>query len=209
MASYSAVDQVPEPLITLADYGCKFFTQLGPPSFEIFNQQRVAFDAGHNSGHDQVTKHSEEAGDDYGVKPEHQDRGQQSPAMTAAVNQKHYACQNAEVDVRQQPISQRPGASSINRLARRISHHRRDPHQAHQTGNPTHRQPGPAKLVTESVSPKRPGNQCGDHDYQTGAGKMPGARNGIALMDVASNGVRLIAKHEAQRLFYLAKIFLR
>ena len=48
---------------------------------------------------------SEQAGHDYGVKPEHQHRGQQAAAVATSMNKQNNPCEHSKINVRQQPVT--------------------------------------------------------------------------------------------------------
>src|SRR6266850_703226 len=104
MTTYLSFDQITSLLVTLAfDLG-QIFPQFCSASFQVFDQQRIAFDSGHDARHNQVTKQTEQARHDHGIKPEHQRRGQQAAAVTASMNKQDKTCERTKINVRQQPV---------------------------------------------------------------------------------------------------------
>src|SRR5450631_3479057 len=82
--------------------------------------------------------------------------------MTAAVHEQDDAAERPEINMRQQPVTQSTHAPAIHLLSTRIGYRTRDSHQTHQPGYPTHRQPGSAQVLPESVMQDRPANHAGD-----------------------------------------------
>src|SRR5207245_1841861 len=175
----------------LADQFRKLFLQLRAPAFDVFNQERIAFDAGQNSRRDEIRGQTEQYRQNHNVERDHERRGQQSAAMTGAVHQENDSREHAEVQMDQQPVAQRARAPPIDGLANRISHGHRHADQTHEPRNPTHRQPRAAHRLVESVTPRRPSNYDRYRKHQQTRADMPGPGDRIALVNVASDGVRL------------------
>src|SRR5205814_9974952 len=146
-----AMDQPAGFFVDLVFDRSEFIPQFRSPAFQIFDQQRIAFYAGHNSGQNNVTEDAEEARQDRRIKPKHQGHREQSAAMAATMNQQDNSRQHAEIDMSKQPVAQGPGAPAVDLFARRISHYSGYPNQSHQSGHPTHRQPRAAQRLIETV----------------------------------------------------------
>ena len=74
-----------------------------------------------------------------GVKRDIESRSQQPAGMRAGMKQQHNAGKRAKVQVKQQPIAKRAGATPVHLFAQRISHHRRHAKQSRQARGPAHR----------------------------------------------------------------------
>src|SRR5438552_8237976 len=101
MTTYLSFDQITGLLVTHAFEFCQIFAQFRSASFQIFDQQRISLDTGHDARHHQITKQTEQAGDDHRVKPEHQRRGQQAATMTTTVYEEDDAREGPKINVRQ------------------------------------------------------------------------------------------------------------
>src|SRR5215831_9326888 len=66
------VDQGASGIVTVVFDLLNIVAQLSAASFQVFNQQRIAFDTGHDPRHDEITKKAPQSGDDGRIKPEHQ-----------------------------------------------------------------------------------------------------------------------------------------
>src|SRR6266849_4979491 len=103
MTTYLSLDQIASLLVTHTLDLCQIFAQSRSASFQVFDQQRIALDTGHDARHNQVTKQTEQARHDHGVKPEHQRRGQQTAAVTSSMHKQDNASERTKINVRQQP----------------------------------------------------------------------------------------------------------
>src|SRR5437773_11634928 len=126
--------------------------------------------------------------------------------MTASVNQQNDARERPEIDRRKQPISQSTGAPAIDHLTQRIGHDCSDADQAHESGDPAHRQPGSCQRFSKAVLPGCESNQRRKQDRDQDPTNMPGLRQRIALMNVTADGMSLIAKYQAQSLINFLEI---
>ena len=110
------------------------------------------------------------------------------------MEKQNYSGDDAQVDVRQQPVAQRARAPPVDRFARRISHHAGDAYQPDQSGYPAHSQPGAAKVLSKPKLVNSPADQGRNDQRPKHSAEMPKPARGIALMNIAADGVRLISK---------------
>src|SRR5437868_12323778 len=116
---------------------------------------------------------------------------------------------DAEIDMRQQPIAQRARALAIDLFARRISHHDGDAAQADEPRQPTDRHPSAADAPVYAVMEEAPDGRGDQGDGQKSAERVPEARDWVALVYVAPDGLRLTLEDETDLILHLRKILAR
>src|SRR6185503_8832160 len=113
----------------------------------------------------------------------------------------------ANVRMGQQPVTQRTRTSTVNLFAKRVRHHNGHAYESNEPCEPTQRQPRAGEHPVESVShePPRDRERCENRDC--GSTDMPCARQWIALVNVAADGVCLIAKDKLLSRPNLTEVF--
>src|SRR6476660_6140062 len=113
------------------------------------------------------------------------------------MKQQHNACKNPKVNMRKHPITQSTCSSSVNLFAHRISHDDRNTKQAHQPGEPAHRQPRAAEMTIEAILSKSDNSRDGREDRDDCAANVPGSGQRVALVNVSADSMRFISKDKS------------
>src|SRR5205085_2310584 len=94
-------------------------------------------------------------------------------------------------------------------FARRISHHDGDAAQADEPRQPTDRHPSAADASVNAVMEEAPDGRGDQGDGQKSAERVPEARDWVALVYVAPDGLRLTLEDETDLILHLRKILAR
>src|ERR1041385_4404784 len=168
-----------QPPIALLKNRARVISQLFPAPFEIFDEQRFAFDTRHDPRHQPVRKNTDDSRKQRQVKRDENQARQQPAGTWPGVKQQHHASNCAEVNVGQHPVTQRAGAPPVNLFPKRIRHHHRDTDKAHNPRQPTQRQPCAREHRVEAILTEHPEKNDG-REYRDGsAADVPRARSWI------------------------------
>src|SRR4051812_14299388 len=107
------------------------------------------------------------------------------------MQEKYDACDQPKIDVKQQPVTQRPGSSPVNLFASWVSQNARDTAQTDNARNPAHSQPCPREMPIHRIAARGPEHRPRDNDDCQYADYIKEYGRNISLVNVASNGVRL------------------
>src|SRR5215212_2342231 len=186
-----------QPPIAFLENRARVTPQLLPPTLEIFDEQRLTLNARHDPRHHPIRKNADDSRQQRQIKRDVKETREQSSGAWPGMKQQHHTGYRAKVNMGQHPVTQCAGAPPVNLLPKWIRHHNRDTHKPDDSRQPTQRQPCACEHAVESIFAEGPEQNDGRENRQPSPTDVPCARKRIALVNVPSDRVSLIAKDES------------